>query len=367
MTLYVLTAGCSGGKLTDVSQAATPPLPSSAYAVALRVAKENGSRDELETIFKIDARFSLTGPKINSLSMLRVKQDGSILLLDNQRKVAAAYTAGGAYVGSIGGTGNSPGNQLWPSDVIETKDEAIAVSDFQGHRVNIFSRDRQLKSSFVYTPQSFSAQRLIYDDVNSCFYLFGNRWQQGSDGETSGADLLHKYSSDGQFVASYFPFPEKAKGLDLYSFNSPAMDIHDGVLYIALPFDYTVYRMDSAGKMSALFKGEQTPFKEPTTKLDPSQVPPEDSYRYVQDWRASWTPILALVRIKDHVLVEYQTFEDLRYRIDVWSLATGKITRSIKTNHLMLTRGGDGNIYFLDNLENRGQSQYGILKATPKI
>lgn len=366
MILCALSTGCRSSKLTGVSKA-NLILPSGAYSLSLEEAKKNASKDELETIFNVKSRLSLSGQEIKSLSGLRVTQDGSILLLDNERRVAEAYTAAGAYMSPIGGSGNSPGNQVWPSDVIETRDNSIAVSDFQGHRVNMFSKDGQLKSSFVYTPQNFSAQRMIYDDINNWFFLFGNRWQTGSDGEISGADLLHKYSPDGQFVASYFPFPEKAKSLDLYTFNSPAMDIHDGVVYIALPFDYTVYRLDSTGNISALFKGENTSFKEPTTKLDTSKVAPQDSYRYVQDWRTSWTPILALVRVNDHLLVEYQTFDNLRYRIDVWSLATGKITKSIRTNHLMLTRGRDEHIYFLDNLENRGQAQYGILKATPKI
>jgi hypothetical protein len=33
----------------------------------------------------------------------------------------------------------------------------------------------------------------------------------------------------------------------------------------------------------------------------------------------------------------------------------------------MLTRGGDGYIYFLGNLENKGQSQYEIIQSTPQI
>lgn len=367
LTALVLGLGCKASRQKAGSKAGNPILLSNGYDLALQQAKENAPKDELESVFKVNTRLSLTGREIKSLSMLRVKQDGSILLLDNERRVAEAYTAAGAYMSPIGGSGNSPGNQVWPSDVIEAKDNAIAVSDFQGHRVNIFSKDGQFKSSFVYTPQNFSAQRMIYDHVNNSFFLFGNRWQTGSDGEISGADLLHKYSLDGQFVASYFPFPDKAKSLDLYGFDSPAVDIYDGVVYIALPFDYTVYRLDSTGKMSALFKGENTSFKEPTTKLDTSKVAPEDSYRFVQNWRMGWTPILALVRVNDHVLVEYQSFDTLRYRIDVWSLATGKITNSIKTNHLMLTRGADEHVYFLDNLENRGQSQYGILQSTPKI
>jgi hypothetical protein len=362
----VLAVGCNSAKQSGPQKGGHSPQ-SNAYGLALQQAKDNASSDELESIVKVKARLSLSGQNIKSLSVLRVKQDSTLLVLDNERRVAESYDPLGAYTGTIGEAGNGPGQQLWPSDVIEVANQSVAVSDFQGHRVNTFSKDGQFNSSFIYTPQNFSAQRMVYDAANDWFFLFGNRWQTNGNGEILGADLLHKYASNGQFIASYFPFPEKAKRLDLYSFNSPAIDVSDGVLYIALPFDYTVYRLDKSGEMKTLFQGTNTSFKEPTKKLETESIPPEDAYNYVQTWRLGWTPILALARIGDHLLVQYQTFDKLRYTIDVWSLASGKIVRSVKTNHLMLTRGGDGYIYFLGNLENRGQSQYEILQSTPQI
>jgi hypothetical protein len=364
--MLILTVGCKFQKQGGEPKAGNSTPESNVYSLALQQARENASKDELETIFKLDASLTLTGQEIKSLSMLRVKQDGSILLLDTERRAAEVYDPSGNYIRTMGGSGNSPGNHVWPSDVVEVADQSIAVSDFQGHRVNTFSQDGRLSSSFVYTPQNFSAQRMIYDKVNKWCYLFGNRWQTGSNGEISGADLLHKYSLNGQFIASYFPFPEKAKSLDLYTYDSPAVDIENEVLYIALPFDYTVYQLDKTGEMSALFKGENTSFKKPTSRLDTSQVAPKDSYKYVQNWRMGWTPILSLLCVSDNVMVQYQTFDKLRYTIDVWSLATGKITKSVKTNHLMLTRGGGGHVYFLENLENRYQSRYGILQFKPR-
>jgi hypothetical protein len=362
----ILAAGCKAAKRSGLENDRLSSQ-SNAYRLALQQAKDNVSGDELESIFAVKGRLSLTGQNIKSLSMLRVKQDSTLLVVDNERRVAEAYDPSGAYISTIGEVGNGPGNQMWPSDVIEAANQSVAVSDFQGHRVNIFAKDGQFNSSFIYTPQNFSAQRMIYDSVNDCFFLFGNRWQTGENGEITGAELLHKFAPNGQFIGSYFPFPEKAKSLDLYSFDSPAIDVSDGTVYIALPFDYTVYGLDKSGEMKALFQGTNTAFKEPTVKLETEKIPREDAYNYVQTWRLGWTPILALARINDHLLIEYQTFDKLRYTIDVWSLASGNIVKSIKTNHLMLTRGGDGYIYFLGNLENRGQSQYEILQSTPQI
>lgn len=362
----VLAGGCNSAKRSDLKNERLRSQ-SKAYGLALQQAKDNAASDELETIFKVKARHSLSGQNVKSLSMLRVKQDSTFLVVDNERRVAEVYDPSGSYISTIGEVGNGPGSQLWPSDVIEVANQSVAVSDFQGHRVNIFGKDGKFGSSFIYTPQNFSAQRMIYDDVNDWFFLFGNRWQTGENGEITGAELLHKYAANGRFIGSYFPLPEKAKSLDLYSFDSPAIDVSDGTIYIALPFDYTVYSLDKSGEMKTLFQGTNTAFKAPTVKLETEAIPREDAYNYVQTWRLGWTPILALARINDHLLIEYQTFDKLRYTIDVWSLASGNIVKSIKTNHLMLTRGGDGYIYFLGNLENRGQSQYEILQSTPQI
>ena len=280
----VLAVGCNTAKQGSL-QKDRLTSQSNAYSLALLGAKDNASTDELESIFKVKARVSLSGQNIKSLSLLRVKQDSTLLVVDNERRVAEAYDPSGAYTGTVGEVGNGPGKQLWPSDVIEVANQSVAVSDFQAHRVNVFANDGQFRSSFIYTPQNFSAQRMVYDAANGCFFLFGNRWQTSNNGEISGADLLHKYDQNGQFIASYFPFPEKAKSLDLYSFNSPAIDLSDGVLYIALPFDYTVYRLDKSGEMKALFQGANTAFKEPTVKLETEKIPREDAYNYVQTWR----------------------------------------------------------------------------------
>lgn len=359
-----LFCGCSRGNKPLKPE--SPPLPNT-YRLALREAEAEASKDELETAFRIDAHIILGGKEISTPSRVKIKRDGSILLVDNERRLAEVYTSTGAYATTLGGSGNEPGSQVWPSDITEAADESIAVSDFQGHRVNTFSKDGEFLSSFVYTPQNFSAQRIAYDPVLGAFYLFGNRWQTDGEGHITGADLLHKYTLKGEFLASYFPFPEKAKGLDLYNFDSPEIDTYKDIIVIALPFDYTLYQLDRTGVMSVLLKGEKTSFKEPSTALEPSKATPQDSYQYVQNWRMSWTPIVSMLCVDDKVLVEYQTFDKLRYTVDVWSASTKAIIKSVKTNRLLLTRSGDGHVYFLNNLENRDQSNYEILRTKLQI
>ena len=362
--ISVLSSGCSR---TTKPIEAERHLLRNAYSSALREAERDAPKDEIEKAFKIDKQVTFSGSEIKLLSRVSVKNDGSILAVDNERRLAEGFTANGTYLSALGGIGNEPASQVWPSDVTEAESESIAVSDFQGHRVNIFSKDRQFMSSFVYTPQNFSAQRIVYDPVGKVFYLFGNRWKTDNQGQITGADLLHKYTPQGQFLASYFPFPERPKSLDLYNFDTAAIDVDGDALVFALPFDYTLYRLDQKGVVSVLLKAEKTSFKEPSTALDPSKVAPQDSYQYVQNWLTTWTPIVSLVCLDGNVLVEYQTFDKLRYTVDVWSRSTKVMIKSVKTNRLLLTRSGDGHVYFLNNLENKGQNKYEILRAKLQI
>jgi len=71
--------------------------------------------------------------------------------------------------------------------------------------------------------------------------------------------------------------------------------------------------------------------------------------------------------VGDKVLVEYQTFDKLRYTVDVWSRSSKTIIKSVKTNRLMLTRSDDGHVYFLNNLENKAQNKYEILRTRLQI
>jgi len=377
LLLSVLMTQCTSSKSNAKFQGQPAPQPhdagkaavatDDAFAAALERAERSAESDGFSRAFKVEAKISLAGGDVNALSQFRVNPDGSFSVVDYERRKAGTYDRTGAYVRPIGGSGNQPGSQVWPSDAVTAGEGTTAVADFQGHRVNVFSNDGKFRSSFIYTPQNFSAQRVLYDDTTRVFYLYGNRWQMGPNGQLDGASLLHKYSADGKFVASYLPFPEEAKALDLYSYNTAALDMDKGEIFVSLPFDYKVYRLAPDGELSTYLTGKDTAFKAPTEGLEAKKRSPEEGYRYVQNWRLKWTPITNLVVDKDKLLVQYQTFDPLRYTVDVWSRATKKKLATFATNHAILTRDHEGYIYFLENLEAKGQERYDIIRAKLKV
>ncbi len=353
-------------KSAAVSDSQGVPAQPDEFGLALEKARQGMNADQIASVFDIEAEIPFPGTRINALGQLRVGHDSTIIIVDYERKLAELYDSSGRFVRPIGGVGNEPGSHLWPSDVAEVAEGRIAVSDFQSHRVNLFSKDAEFLSSFIYTPQNFSAQTLLYDDVTRCFYLYGNRWQNDETGRLVGADLVHKYSESGEFIASYLPFPESAKALDLYTYDHPAMDIVDGNLFVALPFDYTVYRLTPDGQLSTYLTENGIEFKSPASGLEAKQRTPAEAYSYIQSWRLTWTPINNLIVDGDKLLVQYQTFNPLRYTIDMWSATTKKKIASVKTNYSILTRGRDGYVYLLKNLESKGQERYEVVRAKLK-
>jgi hypothetical protein len=364
--LCTLQCAPAGKHVTAPLAAATALVESDLYQPALEKARAQSQADGLAGALRVESKVSLDGGQVKNLNQFRVASNGDIYVVDYERKQAEAYDRSGHYLGALGARGNQPGAHLWPSDVAEASDQTIAVSDFQTHRVNTFARDGKLLSSFIYTPQSFSAQRMLYDEVSHSFYLFGNRWQRDSEAQIVGAELVHKYSADGEFIASYLPFPDSAKSLDLYSYDYPSVDAAKGSLFIALPFEYTIYRLTPDGQLSTFLKAEEPSFRAPGKAVDVEKIPPAESYRRIQNWRLSWTPINALVVSGDDLLVQYQSFNPLRYTIDIWSLAKKKKLKSLNTNCAILTKGQDGYIYFLENVEAKGQERYDILRAKLK-
>lgn len=366
--LVVFMSACGGpSRPPSVETKASAESAFPEYTNALSTAERSIAEDALEKNFNNLGTIALKGgEELKNLNLFRVGKDGSILISDFDRKIVEKFDPEAKTKAVIGKQGNEPGGYLFPTDVVETGDSSIAIADFQGHRVNIFSKEGTYVSSFIYTTETFSAQKLVFDNESGSFYLFGNRWQTDQNNVTTGAELIHKYSSSGVYSGSFLQFPDAFKALGLYNYDFPAVDSKDGDIYLALPFEYKIYRLDKKGELSVFLTGDKNDFKAPATKLDASKVPRADAYKFVQSWLMTWTPIVSLAVVGDDMIVQYQTFNPLRYTTDVWSLSSKKLRNSFHTNHLMLSRGPDKYVYFLKNLSAKEQPEYEVIRTEIK-
>jgi hypothetical protein len=154
---------CTCAKHTAESIPATIPTPSDKYSLAVAGALQSADKDELTTRFRVDARVPISGGGLKGVSRLKVLPEGALLVFDAVGKQAGVFDRSGQYLNPIGGRGNRPGYYSTPSDVALAEDGAVAVSDFQLHRVNIYTPDGKFRRSFIHTPQGFSAQRIVYN------------------------------------------------------------------------------------------------------------------------------------------------------------------------------------------------------------
>ena len=362
--LFILTVTglqCSSNRQAEISKSKDPDQ----FNIALNRAIEHGSTDEMSKAFQITKRITLSEGRVQNLSKVMPKSDGSMLILDIGRKQVELYDGSGRFLRQIGESGQKPGSHEFPSDVSEVEGGDVAVCDFAAHRVNVFSADGDFLRSFIYTPQHFSASRMVFDRDTGSYFLFGNRWENNEQGKTSGATLVHKYSTNGEFISSYLPFPDDAKRLDLYTYDEPLADVSNKELYVTLPFNYTIYRLTPDGQLEEFIKGGIEGFRAPSTPLDVEKS--TDPTTVLNNWRMTWTPIDSLVVNNGYLMVQTQTFDPLRYTIDFWSLSTKRRVAQIKTNRAILASTKDGDLYLLDNIDVKGQTQYVILRAKLNI
>ncbi len=70
-----------------------------------------------------------------------ISSDGTIVILDSQKKKVMVYSPDGEFLGSFGGEGEAPGEFLNPRSVACLSDGRIAVSDPFSREVEIFNHD----------------------------------------------------------------------------------------------------------------------------------------------------------------------------------------------------------------------------------
>jgi 6-bladed beta-propeller protein len=362
--LFLLTLTglqCSSNRQLKISKSKDPDQ----FNIAIKGAVEHAPTDEIARAFQITETIKLSEGRIQNLSRVIPKTDGSLLILDIDRKQVEAYDRAGHFLRQIGEPGQKPGSHQFPSDISEVEEGNVAVCDFTTHRVSVFSSDGNFLRSFIYAPQRFSASKMLFDQDTNSYFLFGNRWEKNEQGKASGATLVHKYSTNGEFISSSLPFPDDAKRLDLYTYDEPLADISHKEVYVTLPFRYKIDRLTPDGQLEEFIKGGSEEFRPPSTPISIEKG--TDPIFALNNWRMTWTPIDSVVVNNGYLIVQIQTFDPLRYTIDFWSLSTKRRAAQIKTNHSILASSKDGDLYLLNNIDVKGQTQYVILRAKLNI
>jgi hypothetical protein len=298
----------------------------------------NARNDELEKLLQSSTRLSLHGgPTVKTVSRLRIGMDASFYLLDAPSRLVEKLDSSGQFLLRIGNEENKIGHLIFPSD-IDVGEQELLISDFKQSRISRYSFAGEFLSSFSTAGERFSAKNVFSTKQHDVF-VCGNRY-------SSNFETVHRYSSSGKFQNSLLPLTERQRELNLDAFNDCLTTSTPYASVVTFPFEYKLYQVGEGG---AIDLGLSVPvdFRPPSRPLIFTNHSPEEFPSIFETWKAEWTPIENIAGLADgRVVVQYRTFNPLRYSVEVWNLATKKRERSFHTNYRLLTVDPASRMYF---------------------
>jgi hypothetical protein len=294
------------------------------------------------------------------MTQVEMSPDGNIAIADVAGAKVSLFNHDGEFVKQLGSKGSGPSQYYLPASLTVTQD-SYAVADFEKRRVNIYGFDGSFERSFIYTPQNFAASRILYLRPVDAFVLTGNRYFEGDTGGKV-VKLLHFYDSQGKFSGSSFlTLKPSAISMNLVSDDRLVIAREASGTYLcAVPFTDTLYRIGAAGEPDVVIDHAFKGFKQPE-----KGIALNSEMSAYNAWELSWTPIVAVASSPSSYLIEYQTFDPLRYTLIIYSKHDlTQEPRVYKTNSLLLSSESGNTLYFDKNVTNVGDQPYELIEGT---
>jgi len=329
------------------------------FRAALRNAQEASARDDLRAIARDLSSTALTGYPLQSVSRFAVGSDRTIVIVDSESGSVERFSPTGAYMGPLGSRGSGPSTYQEPADVAVDTD-GFMVADFKKRRVNSYLASGVFRSSFIYSLQGFSATR-VYSLAPSAVILFGNEWIRNDGTGKPSATIAHIYDFAGGFKGSYVQLPGYVADLQLFGIDAPIVTGGNlGEVIFSFPFEYQIHKLDTNGALKTIDLKPPSSFRPPTS----SPILEVGKLKAYRSWLLTWSEIVAICKTPRGYVVEYQTFDPLRYTIDIWDSTGLHLLHQYHTNAKILTSLPDGDVWLLSNIDWLGSQPYQVLHGT---
>ncbi|HEY6390206.1 MAG TPA: hypothetical protein VIX89_02940 [Bryobacteraceae bacterium] len=334
---------------------------SARFKSALDTASRGAGADRIGDIVSNARSISIPGSKVGHLSTVLPGEAGRFYIMDGANQHLYTFHDSDGQLQPLGRKGSGPGSYVWPTGLSYTNKPAAGgapdlwFTDFRQSRINRITLSGEYVSSFPISEQPYSAKGIVQDPSTGELHVCGNLSQ--GFGRTY---VLHDYTSDGTFEQSRFELPRKALELNLDAADDCYFTTAGQRVLVAFPFDYKIYSITHDAITPILSKAGD--FAMPTAPLVFPNGPVSDKLRAYDDWTMTFTPIRKIVAPDANtLLVQYQTFSPLRYRVDMWDLRNSRLIRSAATNYRMLDAAPDGRVFFLKNQESSEQPTFEVM------
>jgi hypothetical protein len=246
-----------------------------------------------------------------------------------------------------------------PTGIARLGDTELAILDFRPARISVFSVDGTFHHSQLYTHLRFSGVQLAFLPEHKTYILFGNN---------NGRLINAVRAADTTLLTSQLRLPDEAHHPWAYRYYEPAVATSRETIYIVFPFSDAVYRLANGVTLSQIATILPGTYRPPHTDMD-EPTPGETSehhYQRFQTWRLQFTAPDGIAVSHGQLLVSTQTFDPLRYTVEIFDVHTFRRMATFHTNHELLCSDLDGVLYFREAADASTDGSEALLEFSPR-
>lgn len=313
------------------------------YSIPADIHLEILSKSEkFEDLFELEQKISLEGIYIGNIKKLKTLSNGDFGIIDASTKKLNIFDGNGKFLRTIGGTGNGPGEYIYPTDFLLDDSLNIYILDPAQLRLIRYNFSGKYQSS------------LNIDKYSEHMALFNNKLFLYST--MSMLDQPSGYCLDIRNNKKEFEFAEpsgllksliKNNNLSL-AVNSNSMECYDGNIYLIHPYQYAIREFNENGELKRSMLCESKYFYpyDSTKQFNPLNVDPKQYFK---------SAVNGIKIFKNIIIISFIDILHNKVYFDFYSLSGSKL--NIVSIELPSSKF-DRNIYFPFWIDSRNSFYY---------
>lgn len=319
-----------------------------------QTSKQRPDLRPFESTFTYLDEIKLHGIKPGDAMAFAIDSTGAIYVIDKAHKQVKKFAKSGDLIQTIGSPGKGPGRFVVPWSLTCDAKDNLYVLDTPQSRVNIFDKEGNFHSSFIFSAVGFAATSIAVSRSGN-IYLGG--WK--SPLETS-STMVHKFDQQGNYVSSFLPIDQQVIRLNLNIIAGVEFAIDSGDnLYAIQRVNPMFSKFGPGGDFLGQFGRRPTFYQEPVKY--PKLIYPKDESR-IEPLLAEWTQLNGIFTLRDsRVLLVFRTHTPKEFAIEIYDENGNVLQESIGSDSAPVMRDEKNQLYFLQSGSVSGQSDYTAL------
>ncbi|HMN18904.1 MAG TPA: 6-bladed beta-propeller [Ignavibacteriaceae bacterium] len=326
------------------------------YSIPVDIHLEILSKSEkFEDLFEQEQKILLEGIYIGDIKKLKALPDGNIGIIDASTKKLNIFDSNGKYLKTIGGTGNGPGEYVYPTDFLLDDSLNFYILDPPQMRLIRYNVSGKYQSSL--NIDKYSEHMALF---NTKLFLYST---------ISMLDRPSGYCLDIRNNKKEFEFAEpsgllksliKKNNLSL-SVNSNSMECYEGNIYLIHPYQYAIREFNENGVLKRTILCESKYFYpyDSTKQFNPLKVDPKQYFKSAVNGIKIFKNVIIISFIDiihNKVYFDFYSLSGSKLNIVSIELPSSKFNRNIYFPFFIDSR----NSFYFYSFENSGSNKTDI-------